>query len=521
MRKQAHHIAFPVIYGNAPPAANVTQRLEAMQGWVYACVSAIAEEIANVDFKLMQMTNGEIVELEEGDALDLLYKVNPFQTKADFLKLHQTYMELTGECFWFLERGKENPKPTDPIKELWILRPDLVDVVPDANTFIKGYIYRMVQKTLTFQPFEVIHFKYPNPINPYRGLSPVQAAALSIDTERYSSEWNRNFFYNSARPDGVLIAKGGMKDDEYERLSREWEAQHQGTDRAHRIAILEGDLEYTQMQISQKDMDFMRQKEMTRDEILGIWRVPKTVLGITQDVTVSNAEATNYVFSSRVVKPKMQALVETLNEFLMPLYGDNLYLDFDDPTPENRVEKINEYVQGFNRWLTTNEIRSAEGLPPVDGGDSLYQSIAMMPFGEVSADGETTDETEAGTEGINADMVVLKAPKARNYKADKKYKISRKKLLAGNKKRKAIEAMRRKIELLVEKKQSAEQKDVSQAKQEAVAILTETGLELERDFYKSELDKTKKDLMIVEEKKEIAEKLAADALELKQNDTAK
>jgi len=514
--KEKRNMMFSSFWGGfAPPEPKSEDMLRSLKGWVYSCVTAITEEVANINYKLLKMENGDFIEQEESPLLDLLYRVNPFQTKPEFLKLHQSYMELSGESFWFLERGKENPKPNDPIKELWLLRPDWIDVVPDENTFIKGYTYRMAGKNLSFKPFEIITFKYPNPLNPYRGMSPVQAAALAIDTERYSSEWNRNFFYNSARPDAVLKTKDVLGEDSYKRLQSQWEANYGGIKNAQRIAILEQGLEYQQMSLSQKDMDFMLQKGMTRDEILGVWRVPKTVLGITEDVTVSNAEATNYVFGSRVIKPKMQALVDNLNEYLVPLYGDNLWMDFDDPTPENREKKIQEYVNGFNKWLTINEIRNAEGLPPVSGGDAIYQTMANMPVGQV--ENYPTEEQEPET----PKSLVFKAPPAKDYKQQKKNKIFRKRLLAGNKRRKNIESMRRKIEMIIDAKKEKEIKDETEKKETAGLIMELAKTEIERDFLNAENEKKNQTILNLEKEKEEAEKMASEALGLSEKDGQK
>ncbi|GIW70333.1 MAG: hypothetical protein KatS3mg101_1080 [Patescibacteria group bacterium] len=74
-----------------------------------------------------------------------------------------------------------------------------------------------------------------------------------------------------------------------------------------------------------------------RDKILAGFRVPKTILGTSESETNrATAETANYVFAARTIKPKVQMIISYLNEFLVPRYGDNLFIDFVDPVPENR-----------------------------------------------------------------------------------------------------------------------------------------------------------------------------------------
>jgi len=508
-RKEKAHISFQSFFGGiVPPEATTSERLNSYRDWAYACINAISEEVGSLEYRLFKLTNGNLVEQDTSPLLDLLYKVNPFQTKKEFLQLHQIYKETAGESFWFLERGKDNPKPTDPVKEIWLLRPDLVEVIPDDKTFIKGYIYMVGGRKVPFLPHEIIHFKYPNPINPYRGYSPMQAGALSVDTHNFASQWNRNFFYNSARPDGALMTDGELHDDQRKRLMGEWEARHGSLKNSQRVAILEGGLKYENIGASLKDMDFNNLKDKTRDEILSIWRVPKVRLGMTDDVNRAAAEASDYVFSSRVIKPKMQDIVDTLNEFLVPIYGDDLILDFDDPTPENREATVKEYEAGHNRWLTTNEIRGLEGLEEVDGGNVIYQSIALFPIG-----------SEAEAEEAKRMMVKLEGKKFVDVRKVKRLADLKAKLLASRPRRKVIEELRRRIELQMgqnlKAKDDGEQK--KQADREAELLNDVAKANSERDFYKAQSEKNAGALDNETKRADEAERLAKEALDLDEN----
>jgi MoxR-like ATPase len=83
--------------------------------------------------------------------------------------------------------------------------------------------------------------------------------------------------------------------------------------------------------------------------------------------------------------PAMQRIVDTLNEFLVPEFGDTLELRFTSPVPDDRTETVAGYTVGINKWLSRNEIRAFEGLPPTENGDSFFGTMSDMPIDEVKA----------------------------------------------------------------------------------------------------------------------------------------
>jgi hypothetical protein len=81
----------------------------------------------------------------------------------------------------------------------------------------------------------------------------------------------------------------------------------------------------------------------------------------------------------------MQKIVSTLNEFLVPEFGDGLELAFESPVPADRLLTITEYEKGIDKWLTRNDIRRAEGLPPSENGDEIFGTLASVAIDSVKA----------------------------------------------------------------------------------------------------------------------------------------
>ena len=187
-------------WGGLPPRWNLKAYLEASTGWVYACTSAISDEVAGVTLRLYKKTKTGAEEIDDNPILNLLYSVNNFTTKFDHFNLTQTYLELAGEAPWLIDKDKDGI----PIG-IYLLRPDKLKIEFDKNKIIGKYIYEPSPgDKLEFEREDIIFLRYPSPTRPLRGRGTLEAAAQTYDLDKYAEEWNTNFFYNQTRPDAVL-----------------------------------------------------------------------------------------------------------------------------------------------------------------------------------------------------------------------------------------------------------------------------------------------------------------------------
>lgn len=352
--------------------------------YVFACIAKIAEKIASIDLEQYQILNsrGDTKEIVSSRLLDLLYKPNPFQTKGEFWKTTIINLKTTGDAFWFKVRNKSGN-----VLELWNLRPDMVTIVTDPVHFVKEYRFsKRTGEIIYFAPEDIIHFKYPNPLSEYNGSAPLMAAKSRIVTEEYAANYQRDFFINNARPDAIIKSVNNLKQADKDELREGWKKKYQGPGKNSKLAILSGGLEYQQISLSQKEMDFIESIKANRDDILIAFGVPKTVLGITEDVNRANAETGIYMFLSETIVPEMTSIITKINEEMVsPDFDDSMYLSFKDPTPDNRDITLTEYANGItNNWLLINEVRQREGLPPIAGGWSFYLPIIQQAVGGLS-----------------------------------------------------------------------------------------------------------------------------------------
>lgn len=375
-----------------PPDMKAEEYLKAFRGTVFACVSAIAQETASMKLNLYKRkSQNEFEQVDNHPALDLLYKVNPLYTSYLLWEATQAYLELSGESFWWLVG------PTPSPREIWTLRPDWVSIKDTQDRIIKSYVYgppgTPIDKKIEI-PFEqMIHFKDFNPLNAYRGFGATKAGAKSIDENDFQQDYSRNFFYNSALPGGALETDKNLTDDQYDRVKSSWEETHRGSKKAWKVAILEAGLKWQDIGMNRRDMDFVEGRRLTRDEILMIYRVPKAIIAVNDDVNRAASRESRAIFLENNITHKMKRLVSFLNEFLLPRYGDDsLFFDFENPVPNDETAKLALYDNGLRHgWLTRNEVRELEDRDPIEGGDKLMIPFSLQDIG-ASLDQQAQEE---------------------------------------------------------------------------------------------------------------------------------
>lgn len=370
-------------------------------GTVFSIVSLYASSTARpawLMFETEQQDKNRYTTRDEGSdqrtqvfgnpALTLLNKPNPFMTGFELREISQTYLELTGESYWVVER---NPLSSMPIG-LWSVRPDRMQPVPDPDTYLKGYIYTAPdgREKVPLTIDEVIAVKYPNPLDPYRGLGPVQSVLVDIDAARYGAEWNRNWFINSAEPGGIIQSDDELEDADWQRLMDRWREQHRGVARAHRVAVLEGGLKWIPNSHNARDMDFANLRDQSRDIMREAWRMHKVMVGVSDDVNRANAQTGEEIFSSWGVVPRLDRWKDALDSQYLPLFGSvtaGRELDYVTPVPANREQDNAELLAksqsalflsqaGFER----SQIPKTVGLPDMDPAPVPPAPVAIPPL---------------------------------------------------------------------------------------------------------------------------------------------
>lgn len=392
----------PIVYMNGVSGKGRRDRYEdfAKEGYkenaiVYRCVNEIANGAAAVTFNAFLDKD----KIENHPILRLLSRPNPRKAGVEYFQSLYAYILLSGNAYG-VYAGPDNAPP----RELYLLRPDRVRIIPGETDIPKGYDYIIngqVRQTYPVQidgRSEVKHFSLWNPLDDWYGLSPLNAAAVDVDQHNLAAQHNVGLLMNGARPSGAIIFKPkdetGMgiqlTESQRQQLISDMESRFSGTKNVARPMLLEGDFDWKEMSLSPKDMDFLELKNMAAKDIALCFGVPGQLVGIPDNQTYSNVAEARLALYEETIIPMLRRVESDINEWLVPLYREpSLRVAYDiDSIPaiaERRRRVYENVVQGVNAGIISrNEARDRLGLTAVEGADDLYIPANLFPLGKVA-----------------------------------------------------------------------------------------------------------------------------------------
>jgi len=318
----------------------------------------------------------EVGEIVEHPLLDLLYNVNRFMNKTDLFEITDLFQELSGDAYWLLIFDRVLRIPV----EIWPLPPDKVSVIPDREKFISGYVYKNGNVKRTFTTDQIIHFKWPNPLDPYYGMSPLQGVADIYNINTNMNNYENAVFSNSGRLDGYFTTEQEMDESSFKRLKRELDETWNGVTNAGKTGLLDFGLKFQSVNLSPRDLSFMQGRRWTKAEIFEAFDTPMGLFD--EKANRANAEAAQFTYMKYGIQPRLRRFEEKLNEKLVPLFDDKLFAAFDEVIPadnEFRLKEDTEYLKAGVRYI--NEVRTERGWKPVENGDTPYIQMQYVPLG--------------------------------------------------------------------------------------------------------------------------------------------
>ena len=345
--------------------------------WVYAATNTIARNISGVPFVFQ--TSGGVAKNRHGFA-ELFEKPNRWMGFGQFIESMVSWLTLHGEVFVILRRKSENEVP----KEMWPDDPSAWEPVINKETKrLIGWEKALENgKKVPFRLHEVIHIKFWNPLDPWRGLSPISAARQGITQDLLANQFNNSFYRNSGAPGGVVEIDETLTDRQFQRLVQQYDDKHGGPGNAHKLLLLEGGAKWKQTSFSQKDMEFLDQKKWNRDETLAVFNVPKGEVGILADganLAVVKVQAREFWLKN--LMPKMKLIEWGLwSQLFSRINGGRVWGEFDHSGIEALWDEFHEKVlSGRSLWemgYTVNQInkRLNLGLP-----ENSWQNVGYIP----------------------------------------------------------------------------------------------------------------------------------------------
>ncbi len=362
---------------------------------VFRCITEVARGMATIPLCLY---NGD-VEVDTHPLLDLLNRPNPWQGNAAFFEGHFAYWLISGNNY--LEAVEIGGAP----KELYSHRPDRMRIIPSSQGTVQAFNYEVNGRSKRFEMDPVtgagpiLHFKTFHPLDDWYGMSPLEAAAYSVDQHNSAGAWNQAMLQNNCRPSGALVyepngmAGATLTDAQFQQLNQQIDEKMSGSNNARRPFILDGGLKWMEMGLSPMDMDWLNGKNSTARDICMAFGVPPACLGIPGTQTHANYEEARLSLYEETVIPFLNGYIDALNNWLVPAFtggqeGTQLRIvaDIDEiPALANRRAQVWAQVEKCD-FMTINEKRKKIGYTPIDGGDVIYIEATKIPLGATSVE---------------------------------------------------------------------------------------------------------------------------------------
>jgi HK97 family phage portal protein len=312
-------------------------------------------------------------EVTDHPLLTLLRQVNPIHNSFDLWELTTLYQEVHGSAYWYLDLGLLGVP-----QQIWVLPSQNVTPrrEPDSPRVVDTYVYRTGTREQSFSPDRIIHFRYPDPRDPYTsGVSPLRACFEQVSLSSDFAAFKKAKFENHAIPDALVSPDTVLGEEERDRLEAQWNARFRRGG-SGRVVVAESGLKVQLLAHSMGDLAALADMKATKEDICAAFHVPLAFL--TSETNLANLQAAEHQHMAKAITPRLQRRDEKINEQLIPLYDPSgrLFVASEDPVPVNRELTAKEQELNLKYGVVTiNEIRGEQGLEPVPWGD-----VPWMPL---------------------------------------------------------------------------------------------------------------------------------------------
>lgn len=367
----------------------------------FSVVSALAWAFIQAPLQLGRWGANNAFVPDESHPLDaFLRRPNGLCSGELFWWLRLVHLATVGEAFLVLEGPDGHPRASAAVVPTrGFLLPGGRRWTPteriDDDGLPSGWVFQTPSGKQAYLRHELVYWRYPHPSNPLRGLAPARPATALLLADTYADRYQVATFKNDAKPGGVLVNKQvpRLTDAQFAQVREQWEDRHQGADKVRQVALLTGGWEYQALAFSPQDLEYLNQRRYTREQLCGVFRVPKWMLSSTDDVNRAISAEMRASFFEDVIASQQKLAVGDLEAQLLHGIDPTLTARFDlDQVPAMREARR-------ARW--------AAAKTAIDLGVTLREADRQFDLGiQETPPGFDTVYKPAGIQVVNADGTI-------------------------------------------------------------------------------------------------------------------
>ncbi len=382
---------------------------------VYACIRERAENLPQSVLRVypgdQPAAHGE--SLENHRLRKLISQPNPVTGEFEFFELSVTYLDLAGNCYWLIQRGRDGLPA-----ELWPVRPDLIRIFPTLNPRVWSYGYILDPTTsarnvtsaiIPIASRDMIHVKYANPLSAYFGQAPLRPAARAVSLDNAATDFVDTLLRNYAVPGVVIKTSSEVTQAVADKLKRKWKASFAGARRGE-PAVLQAGMDVQPLGMSLRDLEFPDLRAFSESRICAALQVPPILVGakvgLDRSTFTNYAEARKQLWEEAIfsLQRRFRDPVETqlLPEFsgtgrqrVTTRWDNSQVLALQEAESAKWERGVNALAHG---GVTINDFRRLVGLEDDPAGNVflLSRGVVPLPQGAVLQPGDVVGAQPPG-----------------------------------------------------------------------------------------------------------------------------
>jgi HK97 family phage portal protein len=358
------------------------------QSATWACVSFWAGNIASLPITVQRGGPGGVPVEDTGHPLYWLLHDSPNydQSAYDFWEFMVASIELRGNAY------AEMVKRDDGfIISLNAVPPQLMSVSRDTSGALQ-YRWRDDAGDHLVRQENMLHIRGFGG-GPLGGVSPLAVCRRTFGVALAAERAAAAMFDNGVRPTGTLSTDAKLTLEQRQDFERRLQERFVGAMNAGRPMLLDGGLKWEAISIDPHDAEMLDSRRFSVEDICRVFEVDPHLVGQTQGNTALGSSITEQTLS--VLKFKLRKRLKRIEGALSKQLltradrsnGVAIRYNLEAFLRADSAGRSTFYQSALTSgWMTINEVRALEGLPPVPGGDVPRMQMQNVPITEAGQD---------------------------------------------------------------------------------------------------------------------------------------
>lgn len=375
------------------------KKLYQTQENLQAVVNFLSNSIAQLPLKVYIREGEDDRKRDRSSAAALLlYRPNEDQTAFEFIRGMAIEYFVFGCVYVWVIPDADAPSG-------WQLR-----IIPSdwVNGTVGGSVYApeairvaALGGSIDIPKSEYVPFKTYSPGSPAGYISPISGLRQTLTEQIEAGRFRIELWHSSGRLNAQIIRPKDVTPWD-EETRKKWvtafrEAWGEGGSKAGSIPLLEDGMEIKPFQTSFKEQQWAESIKLSRESVAAAYGVNPSLIWHTDTQTYASSKDNARALYAECLGPVLQMIQQRINSFLLPMIGadSDTYVEFDlgeklKGSFEERASILQSATGG--PWMTRNEARADNNLPPIDGGDDLIVPLNVIEGGQASPTDTHMDE---------------------------------------------------------------------------------------------------------------------------------